>query len=71
MEKELSITLSNYDTVSSQRVTDVRHAVLSKQQCKKISSVFYENDSDGLSSFIREVEAQMEDNQPDEHPRER
>ena len=52
-------------------MTDVRHAVLSKQQCKKISSVFYENDQDGLSSFIREVEAQMEDNQPDKHPRER
>ena len=55
LEKELKVKFSLFGTVSGRQVTEIRTLELTYKQCHKLSSIFFDTDSQGHDRFLTDV----------------
>ncbi len=59
IERELKIKFSKIGSISTKRVTDIRDVHLSLKQCRKVSSVFYDKDEEGLTKMMDNIQSEI------------
>lgn len=62
LEKELDIKFSAYGKVSPIKTVDPRTLTLSMKTCRKISTIFFEEDEGELNNFLNSVQAKIDEN---------
>lgn len=62
LEKELGIKFSAYGKVSPIKTVDPRTLTLSMKTCRKISTIFFEEDEGELNNFLNSVQAKIDEN---------
>jgi hypothetical protein len=62
LEKELDVKFSAYGKVSPIKTIDPRSLTLSMKTCRKISTIFFEEDEGELNNFLISVQAKIDEN---------
>lgn len=61
LEKELGIKFSTYGKVSPVKTVDPRTLNLTMKTCRKIASIFFEEDENELSNFLNSVQEKIDE----------
>jgi flagellar biosynthesis GTPase FlhF len=62
LEKEVGVKFSSYGKVGPQEVTDPRNLGLTMKICRRISTIFFEDDEGELERFLDRVQERINDN---------
>lgn len=61
LEKEVGVKFSGYGKVNPVKTTDPRELILGMKTCRKIATIFFEDDENELNQFLDKVEELTDD----------